>query len=110
VRRLRLTGIGDGLRLLARRRRGTENHGLPASIRQARAPFVRGTRLFTLTNHGGSPLRGRTQYLRTQTDRLGFLAPLAGYLRFSLVEFDGRADSVTRVASAVAPGHNASSV
>ena len=67
-------------------------------------------RRFVLTYHGCSLLPGTTHYLLTAAHRRAFLAPLAGYLRFSLVEFGGRADSVTRVASALAPGHNASSV
>ena len=63
-----------------------------------------------LTYHGCPLLPGATHYLRSEADRRAFLAILAGYLRILLVEFGGRADSVTRVASALAPGHNASSV
>jgi hypothetical protein len=63
-----------------------------------------------LTYHSSSLLPDATHYVRTEADRRAFLAILAGYLRFSLVEVGGRADSVTRVASASAPGHNALSV
>jgi hypothetical protein len=63
-----------------------------------------------LAYHEPSLLPGAARYVRTEADQQAFLATLAGYLRSLLVEFGGRADSVTRVASALAPGHNASSV
>lgn len=110
VRRLRLTGIGGWLRLLAR---GALVRRIMACLSPSARPAPHspgGTRLLMLTYHGCSLLPGAAQYLRTEADRQAFLAPLAGYLQFSLVEFGGRADSVTRVASGLASGHNASSV
>ena len=57
-----------------------------------------------LTYHSSSLLPGATQYVRSETDRREFLMTLDGYLRFFLVEFGGRADTVTKVAAALASG------
>jgi hypothetical protein len=104
MRRLHLIGICDRLGLLARLRLSPEGYSLLELIRQTRAAFAAGTRLFMLSYHSSSLLPGATQYVRTEADRRAFLATLDGYLRFFLAEFGGRADTVRRVAAALAPG------
>ena len=110
MRRLRLIGICNRLGLLARLRLSPEGYSLADLIRQTRAALAAGTRLFMLTYHSSSLLPGATQYVRTETDRRAFLATLDGYLQFFLAELGGRADTATRVAAALAPGHNASKI
>lgn len=108
MRQLRLVGICGRLGLLARLRLTPEGYRLPELIHQTRAAFAAGTRLFMLTYHSSSLFPGATQYVRTEADRRAFLATLDGYLRFFLMQFGGRADTVTRVAAELAAGHNAS--
>lgn len=108
LRRLRLVGLCDRLGLLTRLRLSPEGYSLPELTRQARAALASGTRLFMLTYHSSSLLPGATTYVRNETERRGFLATLDGFLRFFLAELGGRADTVTRVAAALASGQNAS--
>jgi hypothetical protein len=105
ARRMRLPGILSRLGLLTRLRLSPEGSGLAELIRQTRTAFAAGTRLFMLTYHSSSLLPGATQYVRSETDRRAFLATLDGYLRFFLVEFRGRADTVTGVAATLVAGN-----
>ena len=108
ARRLRLTGLCDRLGLLTRLRLTPEGHSLTQLIRQTRAAFASGTRLFMLTYHSSSLLPGATQYVRTEADRNAFLGALDGYLRFFLAELGGRPDTVRQVAAALVSEQNAS--
>lgn len=110
MRDLHLIGICSRLGLLQRLRLSPEGYSLAELIRQTRAALAAGTRLFMLSYHSSSLLPGATQYVRTEADRRAFLATLDGYLRFFLAELGGRADTVTRVATALAPGQNASNM
>jgi hypothetical protein len=102
ARRMRLPGILSRLGLLTRLRLSPEGSGLAEMTQQTRAAFAAGTRLFMLTYHSSSLLPGATQYVRSEADRRAFLATLDGYLRFFLVEFGGRADTVAGVAATLA--------
>jgi len=102
---LRLTGLCGRLGLLERLRLSPEGHSLNDLIRQTRAAMATGTRLFMLTYHSSSLLPRATAYVRTEADRIAFLATLDGYLRFFLDEMGGRTDTVTRIAAALAPGN-----
>lgn len=106
MRRSRLIGICGRLGLLVRLRLTPEGYSLRELIQQTREAFAAGTRLFMLSYHSSSLLPGATQYVRTEADRRAFLATLKGFLRFFLAELGGRADTVTRVAAALAPGQN----
>jgi hypothetical protein len=103
ARRLRLAGICVRLGLLERLRLSPEGHTLDDMIRQTRAALAAGTRLFMLAYHSSSLLPGATDYVRDDGERRAFLATLDGYLRFFLREIGGRVDTVTGVASALAP-------
>jgi hypothetical protein len=110
ARRLRLAGICGRLGLLERLRLSPEGHSLQDLIRQTRAALAAGTRLFMLTYHSSSLLPGATAYVRTEAERNAFLATLDSYLRFFLGEIGGHADTVTRIAAALARGDNGSSL
>ena len=101
ARRLRLAGMCGRLGLLERLRLSPEGHALGDMIRQTRAALAGGTRLFMLTYHSSSLLPGATDYVRDEAQRSSFIARLRGYLRFFLYDVGGRADTVTRVASAL---------
>ena len=108
MRRLRLIGICGRLGLLARLRLSPEGYSLAELIRQTRAAYAAGTRLFMLSYHSSSLLPGATAYVRSEAERRTFLATLDSYLQFFLAELGGRADTVTRVAAALASGQSAS--
>jgi len=108
ARRMRLPGIVSRLGLLTRLRLSPEGSELADLILQTRTAFAAGTRLFMLTYHSSSLLPGATQYVRTEMDRRAFLATLDDYLRFFLVAFGGRAETVTGVATSLATGHGLS--
>jgi hypothetical protein len=102
--RMRLPGILSRLGLLTRLRLSPEGGSLADLIHQTRSAFASGTRLFMLTYHSSSLLPGATEYVRSETDRREFLMTLESFLRFFLVEFGGRSDTVTKVAAALASG------
>jgi len=102
--RMRLPGILSRLGLLSRLRLSPEGGTLAELVHQTRSAFANGTRLFMLTYHSSSLLPGATRYVRSETDRREFLMTIDGYLRFFLGAFGGRADTVTKVAAALAAG------
>jgi hypothetical protein len=103
VRPLRLMGICGRLGLLERLRLSPEGHSLAALMRQTRAAYAAGSRLFMLTYHSSSLLPGATAYVRDEAERTAFLATLENYLRFFLTDLGGRTNTVARVAAALAP-------
>jgi hypothetical protein len=103
LQRFRLGGVCGRLGLLERLRLSPEGHTLADMIRQTRSALRAGTRLFMLTYHSSSLLPGATAYVRTNEERSAFLATLDGYLQFFLQEIGGRADTVRRIASELAP-------
>lgn len=102
ARRLRLAGLLARLSLLERLRLSPEGHTLEDLIRQTGAALAAGVRVFMLTYHSSSLLPGATGYVRSEEERDAFLTKIDGYLQFFLDKIDGRASTVTRVATELA--------
>jgi hypothetical protein len=102
-RSLHLPGIAARLGLLERLRLTPEGHTSDDMIRQLQAGIKSGRRLFMLTYHSSSLLPGATPYVRSESDRQGFLRTIDAFLHTFFRKFGGTANTVDGVARQFLP-------